>query len=120
MHTLSIQWARPVNDDHPPIPASETPDTVTDAVQLLARLGYAEDLNLVPGGIGKRPGEPFEPVECAIVDYQFRFEGPSDPADEAIVLGVHCPTLGIRGVVVSAFGPSIDPEHEAVLRALLD
>jgi hypothetical protein len=59
-------------------------------------------------------------VRGAIVDHVYRFEGDSDPADEAIVLGVHCPNLGVRGVVVSAYGPSIDRDHEAVLRALVE
>ena len=42
------------------------------------------------------------------VRHVFRFEGPTDPADEAIVLGVECPRCGYRATVVSAFGPDAD------------
>jgi hypothetical protein len=45
-----------------------------------------------------------------LVERVYRFEGPSDPADEAIVLGVCCPKCGARGIIVSAFGPDADPE----------
>ena len=58
------------------------------------------------------------PLQSAVVDYTFRFEGDSDPGDEAIVLGVHCGDSDRKGVVVSAYGPDADPEHTALLVAL--
>ena len=61
--------------------------------------------------------EQLHALEEAVVDYQFRFEGDSDPGDEAIVLGISCAGVQ-RGVLVSGFGPSADPEHAAILRAL--
>jgi hypothetical protein len=67
-------------------------DTVTEAVVFLTSCGYSGD------GAGLDP----------VVDYLFRFEGPSDPADEAIVMGVRDPVSGARGMVVSGFGPTAD------------
>lgn len=99
--------------------ADDAPDTVTDAVQLLNGLGYGDDLEVVPEGVALRTGDGVEAVTSAVVDYVFRFEGPSDAGDEMIVLGVSCPTLQRKGVVVSAYGPAIDADHEAVLRQLL-
>ena len=58
-------------------------------------------------------------VASAIVDYTFRFEGPSDPADEAIVLGITCPEWQLKGVLVSGFGPSADRDSAALLASLL-
>ncbi|MDT5016974.1 MAG: hypothetical protein QOD39_3134 [Mycobacterium sp.] len=95
------------------------PETVTDAVRLLSELGYVDELIVGPKGLEHRRHDEFESVDSAIVDYVFRFEGLSDPADEAIVLGIRCPTLGLRGVVVSGYGPGVDSEHEAVLAALV-
>jgi hypothetical protein len=94
------------------------PDTVTEAVALLAEEGYHDELRLGVDGLHCDVAEGCQPVDDAVVDHVFRFEGPSDPADEAIVLGVSCPVWGLRGVLVSGFGPSVDPEHAVVLTAL--
>ena len=45
-------------------------------------------------------------------------QGVPDPGDEAIVLGISC-SCAQRGVLVSGFGPSADPAHAAILRALV-
>ena len=46
-----------------------------------------------------------------------RFEGPSSPEDEAIVLVIECPTCGM-GVLVSAYGPAATAEEADVLAGL--
>lgn len=95
-----------------------TPETVTEAVAFLAAEGYVEDLQLCPLGILRAGHEEAHPVGETTVDHTFRFEGPSDPGDEAIVLGVTCGQWGTKGVIVSAYGPDADPEHTAILTAL--
>ena len=98
---------------------TETPglDTVTEAVEFLAAHGYDTDLVLEQGGVRDQRGDVSAPAACS-VDYQFRFEGESDPADENIVLGVRLRD-GRKGILVSAYGKDVDPEHAAVLRALM-
>ncbi|MGH3369631.1 MAG: hypothetical protein ACRDPR_06495 [Nocardioidaceae bacterium] len=95
-----------------------TPDTVTEAVVFLASAGYVDDYRLCAEGIVDVRTGAAHPVATATVDYAFRFEGPSDPGDEAIVLGVHCVGWGRKGVIVSAYGPDADPETAALLVAL--
>jgi hypothetical protein len=93
------------------------PETVLEAVQLLERDGYTGTLTVrgdgtvLCGACGRTHA-----VNDALVDRVFRFEGISDPDDEAIVLGVRCPHCGNKAVIVSAFGPNADP---AVLRHLV-
>ena len=87
----------------------EAPDTVTEAVELLTREGYVDDFRLCADGIVAAGHDAPHPTSTAIVDFTFRFEGDSDPGDEAIVLGVRCATCGRRGILVSAFGPAADP-----------
>ena len=94
------------------------PDTVTEAVALLASKGYVDDFRLSAGGLLDASTSEVHPMQTAVVDYTFRFEGDSDPGDEAIVLGVHCGDWDRKGVVVSAYGPDADPEHAALLVAL--
>ena len=48
-----------------------------------------------------------------------RVEGPTDPADESIVLGLVCRHCGGRGVLVTAYGPAATAEEAAVVTALL-
>lgn len=92
----------------PPAPAS--PSTVTEAVEQLAREGYTDDLHLQGGELGCPACGTEHPTDLVVVDRVYRFEGPSDPADEAIVLGLRCPACGARGSLVSAFGPDADPD----------
>ncbi len=97
-----------------------TPDTVTEAVVFLASEGYVDDFRLCGEGILDPGTGAAHPVATATVDYTFRFEGPSDPGDQAIVLGVHCVGWGRKGVIVSAYGPDAEPETAALLVALTE
>lgn len=96
----------------------DAPDTVSEAVALLTDLGYDVDLKLCPEGLLDATTGNAHPLATAVVDHEFRFEGPSDPGDEAIVLGVTCTEWGRKGVVVSAYGPDADPDEAALLVAL--
>ncbi|HEY2814364.1 MAG TPA: hypothetical protein VGJ03_12935 [Acidimicrobiales bacterium] len=95
-----------------------TPDTVTEAVQFLTKEGYRDEIRLVAGGLECDGVGGVHDAASAVVDYTFRFEGPSDPGDEAIVLGIDLPKWGRKGVLVSAFGPNADADEADVLRAL--
>lgn len=97
-----------------------SPATVSEALAYLASHGYVDDYRLCPEGVVDVPTGAVHPMKTAVIDYSFRFEGPSDPADQAIVLGVTCPDWGRKGVLVSAYGPEADAEHGALLRALAD
>ncbi|CAN5629496.1 hypothetical protein BH10ACT1_BH10ACT1_19870 [soil metagenome] len=88
----------------------DAPDTVTDAVRLLASEGYEADFELVGGVLQWGAGA----TACQVADVQverlFRFEGPSDPGDEMVVFGLYDPASDTRGTLASGFGPSADPE----------
>lgn len=88
----------------------DAPDTVTDAVRLLASEGYEANFELVEGVLRW----DHRSVTCAVTDVQverlFRFEGPSDPGDEMVVFGLYHPGSDTRGTLASGFGPSADPE----------
>jgi len=94
------------------------PDTVTEAVRLLQSGGYVG--TVTPHGMQAHCGGCGRAVhlEGLTVDHVYRFEGPSDPGDEAIVLGVRCPDCGMAGIVVSAFGPDADPDAVEILSRL--
>ena len=110
--------SEPDAQPHGPARTPTGPETVTEAVRYLAERGYRDSFALAAEGLAGPGEQQLHALQDAVVDYQFRFEGDSDPGDEAIVLGVSCAGEQ-RGVVVSAFGPSADPAHAAVLRALV-
>jgi len=95
-----------------------TPTTVTEAVAFLREQGYTDEVELK--GTDLVSGRTN--ITCAlanvIVDHTFRFEGNSDPADEAIVLGLRYPDSDIRATLVSAFGPDADPATAEFFRRL--
>ncbi|MGI8662879.1 MAG: phosphoribosylpyrophosphate synthetase [Acidimicrobiales bacterium] len=94
------------------------PETVTEAVALLSELGYVENLDIERGCIVCASPDRAHALESAVVDHQFRFEGPSDPGDESIVLGVTLPEWGTKGVLVSAYGPDASIDKTEALLAL--
>jgi hypothetical protein len=91
------------------VTADDAPDTVTEAIALLRAEGYTEDVELEGGGFICRACGTAHHLERGMVERMHRFEGPSDPGDEAIVLGVRCASCDRRGILASAFGPDADP-----------
>jgi hypothetical protein len=84
-------------------------ETVSEAMAELAAMGYGDDLRLDGDGLHcAQCGEVHDTKE-ADVEHVRRFEGQSDPADEAIVLALRCPRCGAGGVLVSSYGPDADP-----------
>lgn len=100
--------------------ADWSPATVTDAVADLEAEGYTIDVSVAPGGMLRcgRCGTLHDPA-ATNVDRTARFEGDSDPGDEAIVFGITCTDCGARGTLVSAYGASVDTDEAAVLTALV-
>lgn len=84
--------------------------TVTEAIEVLRRHGYAVDFELVDGGLRTRDGRSRCAIDEAIIEHVYRFEGPSDPGDEMIVFGLLDPTTEVRGTLAAAYGPLADPE----------
>ena len=96
------------------------PETVLEAVRLLEAEGYTATFTVLPEG-SVRCGACAEThtMTDALVDRVFRFEGASDPDDEAIVMGLRCPRCAAKSTFVSAFGPNADPavlEHLRMLK----
>ena len=80
-------------------------DTVTEAVEGLRNRGYTLDFNLEENCLIcndlKFNASDFEIVEV------YRFEGNSDPADEAVVYAIES-NNGKKGILVGGYGISSD------------
>jgi len=94
-----------------------TYDTVVEAVQGLKQRGFTIDFNLEPDrlvchetSLSLRPSD-FEIAEV------YRFEGNSDPADEAAVYAIESAD-GRKGLLVTGFGISAEGLGEEMVEKL--
>ena len=84
-------------------------DTMTEAIDDLKKRGYTHDFNVVHNKLNAH--DDFEIKEM------YRFEGPSDPADEAVVYAIEAPS-GKLGILVDGYGPSSDDHNAELLQHL--
>lgn len=94
-----------------------TYDTVSEALNDLRQRGYSVDFNREYDCIVCHERQlSLQPNEFTITEV-YRFEGPSDPADEAVVYAIES-SSGEKGTLVDGFGPSSDTASEAMVRKL--
>ena len=63
----------------------DAPETVAEAVALLVSLGYTGDVTITAGTARCEACATAHPFDRLVADHVYRFEGMSDPSDEAIV-----------------------------------
>ena len=89
--------------------------TVSEAIKELKQKGFTLDFNLAENclicGSQKFNVDEFEITEV------YRYEGNSDPADEATVYGI-ASTTGLKGVLVTGYGVATDALSAALLKKL--
>jgi hypothetical protein len=94
------------------------PSVVEEIAALRAR-GYLADFSVTRDGQLRcnTCGHTLAPGGAAI-ESTARFEGASNPDDQAVVFGLRCDGCGGRGVLVAAYGPTATAEEAAVVTAL--
>ncbi|HVW96564.1 MAG TPA: hypothetical protein VHA56_11405 [Mucilaginibacter sp.] len=89
--------------------------TVTEAVAELKKQGFTLDLRLqgdhFAAGDQRYPADEFEIVDL------YRYEGASDPADEATVYALTSAS-GKKGILVTGYGVSTDDVSAETLKQL--
>jgi hypothetical protein len=89
--------------------------TISEALEQLRIQGYNLDFNLEENRF-KVGEQEYTADEFEIVDL-YRYEGASDPADEATVYALASPS-GVKGILVSGYGTSADEAAEETLKRL--
>jgi hypothetical protein len=87
--------------------------TVSNAIEELRKQGYTTDFNLEENAIVCSVGK-FGANDFEIVDV-YRYEGNSDPGDEAAVYAIKSST-GLKGVLVTGYGASSDITSSELLK----
>ena len=89
--------------------------TVSEAIEQLKNQGYTLEFSLKQDhfvtGDKEYPAEDFEITDL------YRYEGPSDPGDEAVVYALSSPA-GVKGTLVTGYGVSTDDLSGEILKQL--
>jgi hypothetical protein len=92
-------------------------DTVVEAVQGLKQRGYSIDFNLEPGRlVCHQTPLSLSPADFEITEV-YRFEGNSDPDDEAAVYAIESMN-GQKGLLVTGYGISAEGVGEEMIKKL--
>ena len=90
-------------------------DTVSAAVNGLKNRGYNMDFNLKDNCLICHE-DKFDVNDFEIVEV-YRFEGNSDPADEAVVYAIES-NKGQKGILVNGYGPTSDTMSSEMAKKL--
>lgn len=82
----------------------QTYDTLSETMEALRKEGYVEDFNLRQDCLECREGQFKVFADEFKIDEFFRFEGQTDPADEAVLYAISSENHQIKGLLVSGYG----------------
>jgi len=92
-------------------------DTVSEAINGLKERGYTIDFNIIADKlVGNHEPVSLAPEEFEITEV-YRFEGNTDPADEAVVYAIESKHR-LKGVLVNSYGPNADPLGDTLVKKL--
>ena len=93
-------------------------ESLSEALGRLASRGFTHDL-LADGGRLRdvATGERHDPELLAIAEV-VRFEGASDPDEQAILFALEAPSGAPLGTYATAYGPATPPEDVEVVRRI--
>lgn len=96
-------------------------DTMTTVSQVLEKLkkdGYTVDFNLSDTCLVCHGNSLQIKPDEFVVDKYYRFEGISDPADEAVVYAISSTKHDVKGTLVNAYGIYSDGLSDEMIRSL--
>jgi hypothetical protein len=96
----------------------ETMTTVSEVINQLRKEGYVTDFNLKVNCLECHGNYLQIFPHDFIIDKVYRFEGISDPDDEAIVYAISSPTHNIKGIFVNGYGIYSEKISNEMINAL--
>jgi hypothetical protein len=93
-------------------------DTLSQAVNGLAKMGYTKDFNLKPDCVHCVADDLVLSPNDFEIDHIFRFEGMSNPDDSSIVYAISSIDGTIKGTMVDAYGAYADPLNTEMISKL--
>lgn len=93
-------------------------DTLSEVMEVLRSRGYTEDFNLEKNCIACRDGAFKVFHDEFVIDKFYRFEGDSNPEDEATLYAISSPKHNIKGILVNGGGIYTDDITNEMLESL--
>ncbi len=90
--------------------------TLSEGITALRKEGYTEDFNLDEHYLVCRVGNIY-PDEF-VIDKVYRYEGESNPDDEAALYAISSEKHGVKGILVDGYGTSSAKASSALLAKL--
>src|SRR5262245_40256457 len=92
--------------------------TIAGTVDRLTQAGYTDWFKAEDGGLRSAQAGCIHPPQEFHVDEFLRFEGETDPDEEAIVFALTCKTHGVKGTYTIPYGSDTPPGDVEILRQL--
>lgn len=92
--------------------------TVSQTIDALKQQGYDLDFNIKHECLICHQTNTVLSPEDFELDAVYRFEGESNPDDEAVVYAISSPKFGVKGVLVNAYGLYADDASDALVQKL--
>ena len=93
-------------------------DTVSTTLNSLKERGYTTDFNIAFDKlICSKTSVCLNPDEFEITEV-YRFEGESNPSDQAVVYAVESKNGGMKGTILNAYGIYADPLSDKMIKKL--
>jgi hypothetical protein len=93
-------------------------ETMSEALQRLAGAGYGDEYRADPEGLRARSDGRVYPAKSFHVEEIVRFEGESDPSEEAAIFALTRTVDGSKGTYTVAFGTLMDPVDGVLVERL--
>lgn len=93
-------------------------DTLSEVMNVLRERGYTEDFNLEENCLSCRGGECKVAPGEFVIDKVYRFEGDSNPEDEASLYAISSTHHNIKGILVNGGGIYTDELTDEMLECL--
>ena len=90
--------------------------TLSEGIAALRKEGYTEDFNLDEHCLICRVGSIH--ADEFVIDKVYRYEGESNPDDEAALYAISSDKLGVKGILVDGYGTSSAKASNALLAKL--
>jgi hypothetical protein len=93
-------------------------ETLSEAVARLEMAGFRDAFRPEAGRLWALAAQRFFSPEELVVEETVRFEGESDPSDQAILFALRSAAGDVRGTFATSYGPTLDPASAEIVRRL--
>ncbi len=93
-------------------------ETLSEAIARLEARGFRDSFQPADGNLRALGAERAFAPAALVVEEVVRFEGESDPSEQAILFALRSPAGDVRGTFVAGYGVLTDPASAEIVRGL--